>query len=360
MKVISLFAGAGGLEIAACSTGKVRRIVSTDANATFLETTRINMPQHFPKVRHEAICADARALKGDEIMKALGGRPDLVIGGPPCDDFTVNGLRRGLAGDKGPLIYEFMRLVEETNAPCFLFENVPNLARQFESAFRRLLEIAGSLGYQLAWDILVAANYGAPTLRKRVFVVGWKWGEPTRAFQFPLPTHGEQSVVMDLFPNTNAKLPYVLVSDVLRNLPDVKEDRGDVLNHRVRIHRPSTIRQLEAIPQGKKSSYRYRAPWEGLCPSLTAGRDDSTKAYIHPLLHREMTVREYARIHGFPDSWFFMGTANNGIKQIANAVPIPLGTAVTGMVCSFVEQYKAKTRKIVRTQISGHARKVCS
>jgi DNA (cytosine-5)-methyltransferase 1 len=87
---------------------------------------------------------------------------------------------------------------------------------------------------------------------------------------------------------------------------------------------------------GKKvrKSFRYRAPWSGLIQSLTAGRDDSTKAYLHPLYHREMTVREYARLHMFPDSWVFAGTANNGIKQVANSVPLPLGEAVIAAAVS--------------------------
>lgn len=83
---------------------------------------------------------------------------------------------------------------------------------------------------------------------------------------------------------------------------------------------------LRCVGQGiaTSRSFRYRAPWEGLCRSITAGTDNSTKPYVHPLHHREISVREYARIHGFPDSWDFKGTRCNGLKGIANAVPVQL------------------------------------
>jgi site-specific DNA-cytosine methylase len=121
------------------------------------------------------------------------------------------------------------------------------------------------------------------------------------------------------------------VEDVLKDLPDVKTAAAThFLNHTGRTHRLSTIEHLKTVPIGKKinQSFRYRAPWQGLCQSLTAGMDNSTKSFIHPHYDREMSVREYARLHHFPDTWAFSGTHHNGIKQVANSVPIPLGGAV--------------------------------
>ena len=104
VRIVSLFAGAGGLEIAACRTGLVESIVSTDSNATFLSTVEKNMPTHFPEVRHSSIVADVRKLKGANLREMLGCQPDIVMGGPPCDDYTQFGKRRGFSGEKGPLI----------------------------------------------------------------------------------------------------------------------------------------------------------------------------------------------------------------------------------------------------------------
>jgi DNA (cytosine-5)-methyltransferase 1 len=135
-------------------------------------------------------------------------------------------------------------------------------------------------------------------------------------------------MLFDSCPNLR---PFLTVGQVLADLPDVTTpEAANYLNHTARIHRAGTVDYMKTVPQGVsvRKSYRYRAPWNGQCRSLTAGLDDSAKAYIHPTYHREMTVREYARIHGFPDTWAFAGKLDNGLKQVANSVPIPLGSAI--------------------------------
>jgi len=334
VRIASLFSGAGGLEIAACRTGKVKAIVSTDANATFLATLQKNMPAHFPGVLHSSIVADARELKGTTITELLGGAPDIVMGGPPCDDFTTSGRRRGINGDKGPLIFEFLRIVYELKPMCFIFENVPNLTRQFKHVFNDFIQKSEKIGYFVKFSILKACDFGAPTMRKRVIVVGWLDSRKNADFSFPEATHGGQLNSSGLFSN-GMLIPFVTVGNVLIGLPDVNADEGVMyFNHTGRPHRPETISHLKSIPPGKQvmKSYRYRAPWDGLTQSLTAGVDYATKSYIHPTYHREMSVREYARIHCFNDTWEFCGNHHNGIKQVANSVPIPLGCAVVDSV----------------------------
>jgi DNA (cytosine-5)-methyltransferase 1 len=329
--IVSLFSGAGGLEIAACNTGRVGAIVSTDSNETFLSTVESNMPIHYPEVRHSGIVADAKALTGKELRQALGSKPDIVMGGPPCDDYTRFGRRLGYEGEKGPLIFEFLRIVNEIKPSCFIFENVPNLAQQFKNVFEEFLAQTESIGYFSNWSLIKACYFGAPTLRKRVFVVGFKKHSLGRIYQFPEQTHADPAECELLVQPNGPLKPYKYVSDVLDGLPEVKTQAAEkFLNHVGRNHRPETIEGLKDVPQGKniKKSFRYRAPWQGLTQSLTAGLDNSTKSYIHPYFHREMSVREYARLHEFPDSWFFSGTHHNGIKQVANSVPISLGEAV--------------------------------
>jgi DNA (cytosine-5)-methyltransferase 1 len=332
LTIVSLFAGAGGLEIAACSTGNVKRIVSTDSNATFLKTTETNMATHFPEVEHVALVADVSELTVEKLRELAGGQVDVVMGGPPCDDFTKFGRRSGVAGGKGALIHEFRRLVCALKPSVFLFENVPNLAQQFTEPFGRFLSLWIEDNWHHSWQVLKASDYGAPTQRKRIIMVGSRNGVILERFLFPRPTHGDGNRQMSLF-EAEERLSPVTVGDVLAGLPDAgspEAKRMGVMNHTARNHRPATVAHIKTIPPAKfvPKSRRYRAPWDGLCWSLTAGTDDSTKSYIHPVLDREMSVREYARIHCFPDTWFFEGSLNNGIKQVANAVPIPLGVAV--------------------------------
>ena len=333
LRIVSLFAGAGGLDIAACSSGRVISLVSTDSHSIFLSTTERNIPRHFPSVKHRSIGSDARDLKGSELLEAAGGSVDLVIGGPPCDDFTKTGLRRGFDGAKGPLIYEFVRLVDELKPRFFVFENVPNLAVQFADEFSHFTAYFKEAGYQVRWEILSANDYGAPTMRKRIFMVGASSQADIDSYRFPEPTHAPGRSFPTLFDESSELKPAVLVRDVLGDLPDRiygSDAPSPFLNHTGRFHRPETIEKMKRVPAGvdTRQSFRYRAPWDGLCRSLTAGLDESTKSYLHPAFHREMSVREYARIHCFPDTWFFEGTHHNGIKQVANSVPIPLGTAV--------------------------------
>jgi len=336
LTTVSLFAGAGGLEIAACSTSLVGRLFSTDSNQVFLQTVIDNITTHFSGIKHSHLVIDARELTGSMIGEALGTNEiDLVMGGPPCDDFTTFGRKRGTTGEKAPLIMEFSRLISELRPKAFLFENVPNLTRQFNRFFVDFLDSFPKAYGTIKWEILSAMNYGAPTLRKRVFAVGFMGEKPRERFQFPTPIRGAANGQRSLFVNDTDLDPYTTVGDVLTDLPDVTDTRGGRhLNHTGRQHRKATVEHIKTVPQGVavKKSYRYRAPWDGLCRSLTAGVDYSTKSYIHPIYHREMSVREYARIHGFPDSWLFNGNHHNGIKQVANAVPVLLGLAIINSI----------------------------
>lgn len=345
LTVVSLFAGAGGLDLAACQTGLVADLISSDANATFLSTTEANVAKHFPQVRHSAKCVDARALNGDELRRLALGKIDVVMGGPPCDDFTTFGRKRGASGPKAPLVFEFLRIVRELAPAGFLFENVPNLVRSSRQLFDDLiLELALS-GYEIGWRVIRASDFGAPTMRERLFVLGTKhgYGPPI----FPVATHLDSSSGQDMLLGGQL-IPCPTVRDVLGGLPDVGTvEQTGFRNHTGRTHRPHTVEHMKTVPRGVavRQSYRYRAPWDGLCRSLTAGVDDSTKSYIHPEYHREMSVREYARIHGFPDSWEFSGTHHNGIKQVANAVPVPLGGAVLAALLKTVHSGQVETEK---------------
>ena len=169
---------------------------------------------------------------------------------------------------------------------------------------------------------------------KPIFVVGFRTEAGASNFAFPTRTHG-QTDDSDLFDSTSAMLPFFTVGEALAGLPDAKSPEAErYLNHTGRFHRPKTIEHMMTVPQGVaiSKSYRYRPALSGLSRSLTAGVDHSTKSYLHPSYHREMSVREYARLHVFPDTWDFAGTHHNGIKQVANAVPIPLGRVLATAV----------------------------
>ena len=322
------------MDIAFCETGRIAELLSTDSHPVFLQTVVNNLPKHFPTVLHSHLVADARKLTGTEICAAFPRPIDLVIGGPPCDDFTSFGLKRGMDGEKGPIIFEYSRLIGELKPRAFVFENVPNLQTMCSEGFAQLLNRLSGHGYSVAHQTLAACDFGAPTVRQRLFVVGFRSGVGASSFAFPVRTHGPIGE-SDLFSSSSASLPFVSVGEALAGLPDVKSPQAKLyLNHTGRFHRPKTIEHMMTVPQGVaiSKSYRYRPALSGLSRSLTAGLDNSTKSYLHPIYHREMSVREYARLHVFPDTWNFAGTHHNGIKQVANAVPIPLGRVIATSV----------------------------
>jgi DNA (cytosine-5)-methyltransferase 1 len=241
-----------------------------------------------------------------------------------------------MSGQKSPIIFEFARLVSELKPKAFLFENVPNLRSMCRDGFSELLRQLSASGYVVQYKKLSACDFGSPTVRKRLFVVGLINDGIDKCFHFPTPTHGESNQD-DLFEQVHPLCPYVTVSDVLAGLPDVGTLAAQqFLNHTGRTHRPTTIEHIITVAPGRAvtKSFRYRPSLDGLSRSLTAGVDHSTKSYLHPPYYREMSVREYARLHGFPDSWEFAGNHHNGIKQLANAVPIPLGQAIARSMCA--------------------------
>lgn len=335
LNCVSTFAGAGGLDLALCRTGCIRRLYSTDSNPVFLNTVVSNAPHHHREVEYFHQVARAEELNADAIKETLGTQQiDLIMGGPPCDDFTTFGRKAGFRGQKAPLVFEFARLVHTLQPRAFVFENVPNLASMAREGFEEFLNQLKVSGFQSQHAILPAWGFGAPTLRSRLFVIGFREDRDLSNFRgFPDRTHRKPVDTTDMFESLLP--PAQTVSEALKGLPDVGTLEGTGFhNHTGRNHRPETVEKMRAVEQGRSTSasFRYRPHLAGLSRSLTAGLDDSTKSYIHPVYPREMSVREYARLHGFPDSWIFSGTHHNGIKQVANAVPIKLGYAILARV----------------------------
>jgi len=330
LNIVSLFSGAGGFDIAACETGRVGNLFSTDSNPIFLDTLIRNLPKHYKDINHSSLVSDVQLISKEIIFSKLDLKKiDLLVGGPPCEDFSSNGRKKGSKGDKAPLIFEYSRLVNELSPSVFLFENVPNIkaiCKDFFQIFKDELLIK----YNVHQQILSAAEFGSPTIRKRLFLVGYSKKINFVDFEFPKPTHGKLDKQINFFDKIEKK-EFVTVGKVFEGLPDVKKDGSSTFhNHTGRSHKPETIDHMSKIKHGTvgNKSYRYKPHMSGLCHSLTAGMDNSTKSYIHPIYPREMSVREYARLHGFADSWIFSGTHHNGIKQVANSVPLPLGKAI--------------------------------
>lgn len=369
---IDLFAGAGGLSLGFEQAG-------FDIAAA-VEIDPIHAAVHHFNFPHSAVLArSVVGLSGDDVRKAAGiGRRsvDVVFGGPPCQGFSLIG-QRMLEDPRNHLVKEFVRIVEELKAKTFVFENVKGLTlgkhRRFLDA---LIEAFDDAGYAVRapWRVLNAVHYGVPQHRERLFLLGARKG--LRVPLYPEPTTTPDR---DLFSaNGDARTP--TCADALSDLPDAelfpelmtsdavplarweaatayaRECRcatkdawhcghPRIWNSRVltasmrSVHTDISRRRFAATRPGdvEPISRFFKLDPEGICNTLRAGTDSARGAFtsprpIHYAFSRCITVREMARLHGYPDWFRFHVTKWHGARQVGNSVPPPLARAVAGAV----------------------------
>ena len=257
-----------------------------------------------------------------DILAAASPRrvPLGVVGGPPCETFSTMGKRGGVGDPRGLLVTSFADFVSKSHADFFVLENVPALAKVGDgSVLEDLLSRFHDSGFVATHQVLNAADFGAATCRQRLFLVGVRSATP---FDFPTATHSADGT---------RGASWVGVGAALAGLPEPSTcPPGSPTGHFLVHHRPEVVQRFSTISPGGYDTVRRRSRLSEGKPSasLVAGNLFGTRSHIHPTKHRELTNRECARIQGFPDDFDFAGTRPAVAKQIANAVPVPLGIAV--------------------------------
>jgi len=364
MKVLDLFCGAGGFSYGLEMTGQFSVTAGIDLLADRASTFAAN--HRFA----DSITSDIRTFRPARLA-ALALQPDIVVGGPPCQGFSSIRPFRGLTEDdeRNNLFESFVVAVATIRPAWFVLENVVGLLQhKRRSALDAILEGFGDLGYRVDWRVLNAALFGLPQNRERLVVVGSRDG---KRFQWPAPTHytpyrsmagkGARHIeVGGLF--QGALPPAMPAFDAISDLPPVaageaadsylsppendyqrrmrKGVRGPLTMHRATRHSDqmlNIIRHAGAnrneLPDGMTTS-GFSSSYSRLdpdVPSVTLTVNfvhPSSNKCIHPYQDRALTPREGARIQGFPDSFEFKGTRSKVVKQIGNAVPPLLGTAI--------------------------------
>ena len=334
-------------------------------------------------------------LSGAEIRlrAGIGSREiDCVFGGAPCQGFSLIG-QRVLDDPRNRLVREFVRIVSELNAKSFVFENVKGLTLGKHKEFLRELVIAfEAAGYsvQLPWKVLNSANFGVPQNRERLFVMGVRSGFPLPVYPRPHSAPSSQKnapegvkagptvaeAIGDL-PDADAFVELVSADKVktgkfgrpsdyaaeLRCMAEnswhhsyLREWRPDILTSSARTeHTEISKRRFSETPQGKAEpiSRFYRLSGDGVCNTLRAGTDGSRGAFtsprpIHHKFSRCVTVREMARLHGFPDWFRFNVTKWHGARQIGNSVPPPLARAVAGQIIEALAVLPTRPDEVLR------------
>lgn len=371
-RAVDLFAGAGGMSLGFEQAG-FDVIAAAELDPIHASTHLFNFPNC------AVLAKSVSALTGHEIEDAASvpkGSVDVVFGGPPCQGFSLMG-QRMLDDPRNELVKDFLRIVVELDASYFVFENVKGLTVGRQRRFlQALIDLFGESGYDTLrpYRVLNAKHFGVPQDRERLFLIGCKKG-------LPLPAYPEPFTEVD--PRAFGALalkPTPTCKEALDDLPDI--ERFDELNShdwvRYSNWKPKTAfaQEMHCVSEeswryGHKrnwdpavltSSRRTRhteisrrrfertAPGEvepisrffklhprGISNTLRAGTDSARGAFtsprpIHYAYPRCVSVREMARLHGYPDWFRFHVTKWHGARQIGNSVPPPLARSVAASI----------------------------
>jgi DNA (cytosine-5)-methyltransferase 1 len=328
LKVYSLFTGGGGFDIGFKEAG-FEIIGASDIWKESENTLKLNYPD-IP-----FICKDVRLLTGKEILKSTKNvYPDIIIGGPPCQGFSVMGDKNS-ADPRNNLFEAYVRLVDELQPKCFVFENVKGVKTMFNG--RYLMEIANSfasIGYNLYLKVLNSADYGVPQSRQRVIIFGTKTKKP---FSFPKPN----------FEDVGKLKCKRTVGDAIM---DLAKKGNSFPNHLSLDHNETVIKRYKLIPEGGKLPPPEQLPIEirrknfgntyvrldrkKLSTTMVPGNNAFP---IHPTLHRSLTPREAARIQSFPDDFIFTGPRREQCILVGNAVPPLMAAKIALEIKKYLE-----------------------
>jgi len=302
---ISVFCGGGGLDLGFASAG-FRPLFSSDIVSTYCETIKNNLPHHVVE-QH-----DISELNGRMVKDKVGQNVSIVIGGPPCQSFSILGSRKSINDPRGKLVFEYARFIDEVKPAAFLFENVPgilsvNKGKDWETLLDYFKE---KTGYYIKWNKLNSVWYGVPQLRQRVIAIGFRNKSDFDEFNWPTQLHSES-------PNDSDLLDPVPSKYALENITNCH-------NHVLRVHSQPIIDRYTLVAQGERDKKDRTDRIDENKPSgtiLVGSSAGGGRPFIHPTEHRHITVREAARLQSFPDWWKFEGGSTASYRQVGNAVP---------------------------------------
>ncbi|MCM1236532.1 MAG: DNA cytosine methyltransferase, partial [Ruminococcus flavefaciens] len=287
---------------------------------------------------------------------------DVIIGGPPCQGFSVSG-KRMIDDPRNKLYKSFVSLVEQIQPKVFVMENVPGLIRLFDGKVKEeVLSDFSAIGYRVKVQQLSADDYGVPQQRKRVFFVGINENKfkADAEFIFPKPTHGAGLKRVITCKDAISDLDFVpddvslgeSIEYVLPAANDYQEKMrigsSMVKNHSITIHKEQTKQIIAMVPDGGnykdlplelQSTRKVNIAWtrmdsEKPCFTIDTGHNH----HFHYKENRVPTVRESARIQSFPDTFEFIGIKTSQLKQVGNAVPPLMAEAIARQVIEVIER----------------------
>lgn len=319
-KVVSLFSGCGGLDLGfkgdftalgkKYSKRKFDITWANDFDNKACQTFSINF-------NSPIVCGDiTEVLKGNypDINTKLPASTEVVLGGFPCQDFSVAGKRKGFEGNRGRLYQSMVETVKKTRPAIFVAENVRGLLSMDDGkAIETIVKDFADLGYKVVYKLHHAADFGVPQNRERVVIVGTDQKRGLPEFKFPKPTHKKEN--------------WVTLNEAISDLENKKE--GDVPNHFWSKAKLFEGTQGNSVVSKDKISPTMRAEHHGNIEFHWNGK-------------RRLSAREAARIQTFPDDFIFYPSTSSAYRQIGNAVPPVFGWNIAKAVEKYLDQNLTK------------------
>lgn len=302
IKTVALFAGCGGLDLGFENAG-FNIIWANDNNKKVADTYRANHQNT------ELVIKSLVDIKSDEIPDC-----DIIIGGAPCQSWSLAGAMKGKEDSRGQLFYEYVRIIKDKKPLAFVAENVKGIiSKAHIDSFNEIVEMFKECGYIVSYKLVNAKDYGVPQDRERVFIVGIRDNLGVN-YEFPKPSHG--------------KGDYITLEDAIG---DLKDNPGEWMEGSFSPMFMSRNRRrnwdevgFTVQASGRQTQIHPGSPeMEKIDKDKWIFKEDNNKKV------RRMSVRECARIQTFPDSFEFRGNpTNENYKMIGNAVPVKLSEAV--------------------------------
>ncbi len=309
--IVSLFSGAGGMDLGFKKAG-FNIIWANDNDEDSVKTYELNFGKHI-------ILGGIENIPSSEIPDA-----DVVIGGFPCQGFSVANMKRASSDSRNKLYLEMKRVIRDKKPKLFLAENVKGiLSLDKGEVFKLILKDFEDVGYNCKFALVNAANYGVPQTRQRVMILGIRKDlNPNINFP-PKPTHSSNP--------TNELKKWVSIGKALQSIPEPNTE------HNLKNHEYSKFK----LKFNGYLSNRYIDP-DKPSPTITARGDKKGGAMInhHPNNHRRLSCREIAVIQDFPLDFEFYGPMTSVYRQIGNAVPVGLAKAVASLIYKYFENYE--------------------
>ncbi len=338
---VDIFSGAGGSTLGFVRAG-FKPIGALDSDRYAVKTFEANF-------KLKPVKADARTFDFRKWSRELGD-VHVLVGCPPCQGFSrmnKNSKDVRASDPRNDLVKIYLKAVRAIKPEVVVFENVEGIVKKWGQYFDFLVRSLIKMGFDVTWGVLNAVNYGVPQRRKRVILIASKKEEP----KLPRPTHENPE---HLAVKEGLLKPWLTVRDAIGDLPPINagERHPEIPNHYAKPLPENWLRLIRAIP--KNGGSRKDAPkelwlpchrkhkghddvfgrlsWDKPSVTLTTGCWDPSKGrFVHPEQDRGLSLRECARLQGFPDDFVFEGPAGSIARQIGNALPPPLAEAVANV-----------------------------